>query len=230
MSYFHVGSPQLVRDVICGIESVVLLISPDTLLWRRNGEELPQRFLIGRTFHDGELYSNASDTLGVQTLSVDPRPLPYGSSKNYSPRHFIGLGVCCDTDVNSGCDRACHGHAGELVLVAFSGDKRGTAPYFLAMVDEGEGAMQSSITTDQDNVASLQLGVLLKMPGWSPGPTIQAHVLGRKAANGTRTIHNFVLTSNDETGVVAVKDRSTSVSLQPLEGVDAPWIWQSLRD
>jgi hypothetical protein len=83
---------------------------------------------------------------------------------------------------------------------------------------------------DQDHAASLQLGVLLKMPGWSPGPTIQAHVLGAKFANGTRLIHNFVLTTNDETGVVTVKDRRAGGLLQPLAGVDAPWIWQTLRD
>ncbi len=190
---------------------------------------MPQRFIIGRTFHDGELFSNTSDTLGVQTLSVDPRPLPYGS-KTDPPRHFIGLGVCCETDTNSQCDHACDGHAGELVLLGYSGDKGGTAPYFLALVDGGEGELQSSAPKDQDHAASLQLGVLLKMPGWSPGPTVQAHVLGGKNANGTRMIHNFVLTSNDETGVVTVKDRGTSASLQSLVGVDAPWIWQSLRD
>lgn len=188
---------------------------------------MPERFLIGRTFHNGELFSNASDTLGVQTLSVDPRPLPYG---NLKPRHFIGLGVCCDTDTNSLCDRACDGHKGELVLLAYSGDKSGTAPYFVAMVDGSVGEFRSSMAKDQDHAASLQLGVLLKMPGWSPGPTIQAHVLGAKFANGTRLIHNFVLTTNDETGVVTVKDRRAGGLLQPLAGVDAPWIWQTLRD
>ena len=97
------------------------------------------------------------------------------------------------------------------------------------MVDGSESEMRSSMAKDQDHAASLQIGVLIKMPGWSPGPTIQAHVLGGKLANGTRMIHNFVLTTNDETGVVTMKDRGTSVPFQPLAGVAAPWIWQTLR-
>ena len=158
---------------------------------------------------------------------LDPRPLPYGSSKTDPPRHFVGLGVCCDIDTNSQCDRACEGRAGELVLLAFSGDN--TAPYFLGMVDESESDMQPSKLPDQDHAASLQLGVLLKMPGWSPGPTFLAYVMGGKTASGTRMTHNFVLTSDDKTGTVSVKERGVSVSLQSAVGVDTPWIWQSLR-
>ena len=115
----------------------------------------------------GKLYSNASDTLGVQSLSVDPRPLPYGSSKTDPPRHFIGLGVCCDTDSNPQCDAACRGHADELILLAYSGDKSGAAPYFLALVEGSGGEARSP--TPRDHSASLQLGVVLKMPGWSAG-------------------------------------------------------------
>jgi hypothetical protein len=188
-----------------------------------DGNQLPQRFIIGRSFHDAKLVANVSDTLGLETLSVDPRRPP--DTGNAPPRHFVGLGLCCDPQSQQDCDQACVGHVGELVLLAYAGDAS-NPPYFLAYLDDYSVAAGQP-PPRPDHETSIRLGVLLQQHDpYGPHPALLAHIMGGAYANNTHLIQSFTLTSDDATGVVSVKNKADDVQLRG----DVPGIWQTLRD
>lgn len=73
------------------------------------GQPQKPRAVIGRTFRRGELVSNFTDSLQVQTLAYNP-----WSSKL---SQFIGIGLCC---TESWCHQSCQGLDQHLVLFSMT--------------------------------------------------------------------------------------------------------------
>jgi len=73
------------------------------------GQPQKPRAIIGRTFRRGELVSNFTDSLQVQTLAFNPWA--------YKLNQFIGVGICC---TDSWCHKACQGLDQHMVLFSMT--------------------------------------------------------------------------------------------------------------
>lgn len=151
----------------CGEECSVYTLEE----WWENGERaLIARRLIGRNFHTAAVTYNRTDSLQIQTLSLDPA-LQFTTNGTDGKAVAVGLGVCCD---HEWCEReVCGGHPGAMVLFAFlgEGDTHGAplAPLALSVLNSGQPLPVAS------QADAIRLGVVLQRPGFEE--PLAAHVL-----------------------------------------------------
>jgi hypothetical protein len=90
-----------------------------------NGQVVPPRAIIGRSFRTGKLLADITDSMQAQTLSWNPLPR--------SQNQFLGIGICCE---ESWCHSYCHGIDQHMVIFSLT-TTFGQTPTITLLADIG---------------------------------------------------------------------------------------------
>jgi hypothetical protein len=133
-----------------------------------NGQVVPPRAIIGRSFRTGKLLANITDSMQAQTLSWNPLPR--------SQNQFLGIGICCE---ESWCHSYCKGLDQHMVIFSLT-TNFGQTPSISLLADIGS-------TIDPD---TSRIGVEYSASYNSQGTPIYIFIWYQSSVITYQIIHN----------------------------------------
>jgi len=193
-------TPPRTSEENCGDQCVLYIVEQYIDATGKTGLLRPR--IVGRTYRTGQVVSNITDTVNVQTWTYGS---PYAmlqtrkSIASSPPPPFFGIGICCE---GAQCSAECAGHDDSLALISYSGLE--------ASVDVL--AILPVLSSDDGAATAISLGVIVDpiQPWGPPSGSIAARVfLNQK-------IYSYALTMGPDGYVASLNGTSAVLETTPI--------------